>query len=405
MKNTKILVSLSLCASTLLASGYRIPEQSSSAVALSAANVAAVNSADASYYNPANMSFMDSIHSLDFGLQYIHLPSAKFKNNSNIPGTMNSTSEKENFLMPTLFFVTPFYGDWRIGVSVTAPAGLAKRWYNPYGSATARKFALKVVELNPSASYLVNEKLSLAFGLRLAYSEGDVKSDATALRIPLSRDMKGDSIDFGYNLALTYKPIEKLRLAATYRSKIDLTIEGDARLNMMGNPYSGKGSVKIPLPATLNLAIAYDFGKTIVEFGYEREFWSSYKDLDFDYPVKLPVFDAPVYKGWKDSDTFKLGVTHKLNDKLKLMAGFAYDKNPVAGSTLGFELPDSDGFIYSAGFERQVNDSFSFGLGYLYADKKNRKINNPSNNPITTLQGEFSGNSAHILNSTIKYRF
>lgn len=405
MKNTKSLLAISMLASTLLASGYRIPEQSSSAVALSAANVAAVKSADASYYNPANMSFMDSIHSLDLALQYIHLPSAKFKNSSSIPGTMNSTSEKENFLMPTLFFVTPYYGDWRFGVALTAPAGLAKRWYNPYGSATARKFALKVVELNPSASYLVNEKLSLAFGLRLAYSKGDVKSDATALGIALSRDMQGDSLDFGYNLALTYKPIEKLSLAATYRSKIDLSIKGDARLNMMGRLYDDKGSVSIPLPATLNLAIAYDFGETIVEFGYEREFWSSYKELDFNYPVTLPLFDAPVHKGWKDSDTFKVGVTHNLDEKLKLMAGFAYDKSPAIASTLGFELPDSDGFIYSAGFERKINERFSFALGYLYADKKSRKINNVSKNPLKTLQGEFSNNSAHILNTTIKYRF
>lgn len=405
MKYTKTLLTLSLTASTLLASGYRVPEQSSSAVALSAANVAAVQGADASYYNPANMSFMDNTHSLDFALQYIHLPSAKFDNKSIIPGTMSAISKKENFLLPTLFFVTPFYDNWRFGLAITAPAGLAKRWDNPYGAATAKKFALKVVELNPTASYLVNENFSVAFGLRLAYSQGDVKSDASGLKIPLSRDMQGDSIDFGYNLALTYKPTKALSLAATYRSKINLSVKGDATLNMMGNPYVGKGSVSVPLPAALNLAVAYDFGKTIVELGYEREFWSSYKNLDFNYPVSLPVFDAPVYKGWSDSDTYKLGVTHTLDDKLKLMGGLAYDKSPVPKETLGLELPDSDGFIYSGGLEYKINEDFSLGLGYLYATKKDVEVNTLSTNPITTIQGKVSGNSAHILNTTIKYRF
>ena len=47
---------------------------------------------------------------------------------------------------------------------------------------------------------------------------------------PVETAIEGDSIDFGYNLALTYKPIKDLTLSATYRSKIDLTVEGKASL-------------------------------------------------------------------------------------------------------------------------------------------------------------------------------
>ena len=52
MKNTiKVATLLSLSAATLLASGYRIPEQSLNSTALSAAYVASANGADASYMN------------------------------------------------------------------------------------------------------------------------------------------------------------------------------------------------------------------------------------------------------------------------------------------------------------------------------------------------------------------
>ena len=43
--------------------------------------------------------------------------------------------------------------------------------------------------------------------------------------------MKGESIDYGYNLALAYHPIDNLELAATYRSKVNLTVDGKADLS------------------------------------------------------------------------------------------------------------------------------------------------------------------------------
>ena len=48
-----------LAAGPALASGYRIPEQSLNTTALSAAYVASTPAADASYYNPANMSWLE----------------------------------------------------------------------------------------------------------------------------------------------------------------------------------------------------------------------------------------------------------------------------------------------------------------------------------------------------------
>ena len=62
----KKLTLLSLAvASALYAGGYKIPETSVNGVALSAANVAHSQNADAAYYNPANMSFMADENALE----------------------------------------------------------------------------------------------------------------------------------------------------------------------------------------------------------------------------------------------------------------------------------------------------------------------------------------------------
>lgn len=55
----KIALLSLVTASVLMAGGYKIPETSLNAVALSAANIAHSHGADAAYYNPANMVFME----------------------------------------------------------------------------------------------------------------------------------------------------------------------------------------------------------------------------------------------------------------------------------------------------------------------------------------------------------
>ena len=97
MKQTvRVVTLLSLSAATLLASGYRIPEQSLNSVALSAAYVAGANGADASYYNPANMSFMAQGAYTEMALTYINLPKVNY---TDAVASRNGDSKEEKFLM------------------------------------------------------------------------------------------------------------------------------------------------------------------------------------------------------------------------------------------------------------------------------------------------------------------
>ena len=404
MKNyLKVLGALGLSMATLNAAGYKIPQQSLNSMALSAAYVAATDGADASYYNPANMMWMNEGHEIEVALTYIHVPSTTYKDSTN--SAFNGNSEKENAFLPTVHYLSPAFGDFRFGLSMVVPAGLVKEWKSSYQKATAEEFGLKVIELNPNVAYKVSDSFAVGFGLRALYSSGVVKSDASGLGNTSGvRDLEGDSIDFGYNVALSYKPIENLTLATTYRSKVDLSIEGDA--NLANGMYKGGGSVSIPMPAVLSLAASYTINKTTLEFVYEKNYWSAYKELDFNYAVDLtrgPLapFDNPIDKNWKDSNTYRLGVTHKYSDDLKLMAGFGIDESPVPDSTLGFETPDSDALLYSAGFEYRINSSMKMGLAYLYSDKDDRTVSRATPNP----NGTFTDSSAHLLTASFKYKF
>jgi len=382
-------------ASVLMAGGYKIPETSLNGVALSAANIAHNKSADAAYYNPANMVFMEDSNHLEVDFTYIGLDPVKYTPTA---GTAIS-AESESFIIPSIHYVSGKAGETRIGLSIVTPGGLSKRWTEQPAKSSAEEFTLKVVEINPSVAIPVNDKVAVAFGFRIIHSEGIVKSTGS-----VSRDMTGNSLDFGYNLALSYKPSSEWDVGLTYRSQVNLTVQGNAKLYSGAVlAYNGDASLTVPLPATASAAIAYTLpSKTTVEFVYERNIWSAYSQLDFDYATSIggltPYFDDPKTKSWNDTNAFRLGITQEL-DKMTLMAGAVYDETPVPEETIGFELPDSNSFSVSLGGRYQVNKELDIGLAALYSMKESRIVSSAS------LDGEFTNANVLIASVGVGYKF
>ncbi|MCP3869932.1 MAG: hypothetical protein GY703_17935 [Gammaproteobacteria bacterium] len=406
----------------LMAAAYKIPEQSINSTALAGAYVANAHGADASYYNPAAMVYNEEGAMMEGALTFIHLSSIDYQGTDFLGRGFSDSTKKENFVIPQFHYVSPAVGNARFGLSLTAPAGLSKRWEG-VGRAPSQEFTLETYEINPTIGYKFNDRFSMGGGVRAVYSKARVENSPDAYdRFPIGRTAKGDSWDFGYNLALHFRATEALNLSATYRSKIDLDLEGPATLfHRSRNPlftYVGDTSVSAPIPATLALAAAYTFKKrTTVEFTYERVYWSAYDYLDFDYSPPLnpsnPVFpgysmffEQPQLKDWEDSNTFRLGVTHQLNPKWILMGGFTYDKTPVPKRTAGFELPDSDAKIFSFGARYNYSDALSIGGAFLY-DRKDSLNLAPGDNGSSQLAGgaEFSNARAYLLTMGLEYKF
>ena len=411
---SKIVKGLALSAiasSVVMAGGYKIPEQSLNSMALGAAYVAHTMGADAAYFNPANMAFMGEKQYVEGAITLAHLPSNVYT----LMDPYSGESEEENILIPNFHYVSAPMGDFRWGVSMTAPGGLTKRWETPYQKASAEEFTLKVIELNPSMSYKVMDNLSVGAGVRLIYSEGVVKSDAAAAMgagAP-KRDMEGDTVEFGYNLAVTYKPTDDINIAATYRSNIDLDQEGTADLTYGPYAYSGDATVSVPLPAALNLAISKTWNNTFtLEFNYERTYWSAYETLEFGYdstidPTLKAIFGTPIAKNWEDTNTFRIGATVVL-DKITMMMGFAIDETPVRAEYVSFELPDSDAKIFSMGFRYQQTEDLSWGAAFLYDSKDPLSLTAGAHSDPTSLLnngGSFSGGGAFLTTIGAAYEF
>ena len=399
----KGLVLSAVASSMVIAGGYKIPQQSLNSMALSAGYVAHTSGADTAYYNPANMVFMGDKQYIDGAITVIHAPKITYS-----LGEFSGESESQTSLIPALHYVSAPMGDFRWGMSLTVPGGSTKKWETPYQKAFAQEFTLKIMELNPSFSYKIMDNLSVAGGVRFLYSEGVVKNDASALGSPLKVDMEGDTVEFAYNLAMTYKPVTDINMAVTYRSKVDLNEEGTATITYpIGSPagttVTADAGVSVPLPATLNLAISKTWNNTFtLEAVYEKTFWSAYKKLEFTN-TKLPITD----KSWKDTNAFRFGATMVIDDKLTMMLGFALDETPVPTKTLGFELPDGDAIVFSMGFRYQQTENLSWGAALLHTEKEGVSLKAGENtvNPILAKGGGFGGGGATLTTVGISYKF
>jgi long-chain fatty acid transport protein len=392
------------------ASGYKLPEQSVRAMGKAGANVAGAYWADASYYNPANMGWVDGEQALEGALTFIYLPKIDFK--GTVAGyPADASSKSEDFLVPTFHYVGPRFGQWRFGLSVTAPGGLSKRWDTQPQKSTAEEFTLAIVEMSPSVSYTFNEAWAVGAGVRVLYADGTVRAYAQDARgnLLVAQNMEGDTIELGYNLALSYRPQPQTTLSVTYRSNIDMKVEGTAK---GGGPLSGHAwfdtdaDVTVPLPATLSIAAYHDFGRVAVELEYERAYWSEYSELDFNFDdpvVEASVLGQPRDKSWKDSDTFRVGVTWHVDEKWDMLFGYAWDESPVPERTLGFELPDADAHVFSVGSVVRIDQHWEAGFGLLYDHKESRSVDGNENEGA--IDGTFDKGGAYLATVSVGYRF
>jgi len=260
---------------------------------------------------------------------------------------------------------------------------------------------------------MISERLSVGGGLRGIYTEGIVKGNGSATLPSLgtreyARDLQGDDFSYGYYLAFTVKPAKILSVAVVYRSEVTPDLEGNAKISASGaggGNYDGPVEVGVVLPATFQIATALSHKKILFEAVFERTYWGRYETLDFNYSGSLgsvltPVFDRPIEKNWKDSNTYRFGLTYKHSEVLSWMFGFAIDETPIPEESLDFEIPDADALIYSTGLAYRPGNQTKVTLAYLLSKKEDRQIINSD----TGINGRFES-SVQLLNLSLVYAF
>ena len=262
------VVSFAYC--FISASGFRLPEQSLNGTALNSAYIAGAYGADATYYNPANMSLGMESDNYSFALDgtMIFIPGFSFdtvnrnygvnvtasglagifanghfceENGSSVQvsttaqpgvvcGSQNVSGSAKTTIQPVpkFFFKSRSYklpSDIKInyGISFTTPSGLSMDW-DGEGGGFLDDVGIAMLEFNPVVSVSWNDFISFGGGFRAIYTSGSFNNTlyvpyATTIDMGfllgkidtqgttrVEQTSSASDWGFGYNLALTIKP-------------------------------------------------------------------------------------------------------------------------------------------------------------------------------------------------------
>ncbi|GAC1375932.1 MAG: outer membrane protein transport protein [Hymenobacter sp.] len=280
---------------------------------------------------------------------------------------------------------------YKFGVAVYTPYGSTLRYADGWeGRYALTEITLQSVYVQPTFSYALTPQLSVGAGLTvLAYGAVNLQKD-----LPLPTGTGHIVLDgktktqVGYNAGLFFRPSDKLSLGVSYRSKIDATVESGkvtysglatgASAALINRGFTANQfSATLPLPALASIGVGITPNdKLTLGLDASLTFWSEYRTLDFAFSGNNENGTIPGLVGgntfssskryYQDALAFRLGGQYKLNDKLTVRAGTAYDFTAVKDGYVGPETPDADRVVGTAGLSYQFTEGFGVDASFLF---------------------------------------
>jgi long-chain fatty acid transport protein len=361
------------------ASGFSVPELSTAGLGTANAMVANPDEIGAFAYNPAAMSFHDS-SSVAIGGLFINMNLSV----DNASGRHDSNSPE--WVAAPLFQAAVKVTDrWRVGLGATTPFGLETRWDEgtfpllsgsrtltiptigtislPNGNQPTKSL-LQVLDITPSASYRINDMVSVSAGLDYYWAKQAELDSSLA-------ELQGRGSGLGWNLGLMFRK-DAWSLGASYHSATTVAIDGtytplDNTLVALGAVTPGQtAKLDLNLPWRLQLGARYAINPQLaVEVDWTRIGWSQFENIE----VKTKSGGNVIFtdtNDWEDADAIRLGLTYAVRPNTQLRFGYSYDQTGQPDAHFSARVPDSDRQLFSIGVSQGLGQGFTVEAGYMY---------------------------------------
>ena len=425
------------------ASGFQVREQSAKALGNAMAGAAA-GAEDVSYmtYNPAAIGNVEGTQ-VAGGISYIdasfELTDASASSVTGASYTGNGNNEGgEEAWVPSFAFKTRLDERFDLGLAVSAPYGLStkydKEWIGRYHAVETE---LKTIDIQPTLNYRATDRLNLAVGLRAQYADATLSNaidlgavGAGAGQLPPSAignadgmaEVTGDDWGYGYTMGALFQATERTRLGISYRSEVELTLDGDvdysadgpraqavlAGAQATGQLQDGGGKAEITTPANLNLGIYHQLtDRLALMANAEWTEWSSFEELTVEFDNGG---QSTTTENWDDTWAFSVGANYQLNRQWLLRAGLGIDESPVPDSEHRTpRVPDADRRWATLGATWMPTSNLGVTAGYMHVFGDDGDIDQnatPTNENAS--RGNLSGTyevEADVFALSMDYRF
>jgi long-chain fatty acid transport protein len=361
-----ITISLAcLLATSAFGSGFLIPEQGAKASSMAGAFAATADDPSAIFYNPAGIAQQRRIAAYA-GTTLINFTN-EFTGDINSPITSGEEAKynRHTFNIPNMYAIVPIGNNITVGVGVFAAFGLRTDWADPFAGRYISKDAdLKTTSVNPVIAWQTDDG-RFAIGGGVEYRRARVILNANRLALNpfigriqdvantrLSSDY-GD--DIGFNAGILFKPSDRFRIGVSYRSDMDIDLEGRAEITPIptGTPQFDAAvraqlppnqpiNTTIPFPSIATVGVAFSPNENWdLEFDVIRTGWDRFKALSVNFET-TPAASFVRPQNWENSNSYRFGVNHNATEHWDVRFGAVYDENPQPVESVSPLLPDSD---------------------------------------------------------------
>jgi long-chain fatty acid transport protein len=294
----------------------------------------------AAAYNPAGIALVDD--RFDIGVTwFIPRRSATITGNAFGPDESFDGNGRQNFIIPEVAWVHRLSGRLRAGAAVYGNGGMNTDYrQNPYarfGASGRAGVNLEQVFVTPSLAWKLNDDHAVGIGLNAAYQRFyarglDVFGAFSQAPENVSDKGTDTSTSIGLRLGWTGTLLPGLTLGASWASEID------GRFAKYRGLFADNGGFDVP--ENYGIGVAWQPARRwtlaadaqTVRYADVGSVGNPVSRLFAGVP--LGAADGPGF-GWRNSTTWKFGVSHEFDDRLTLRAGYSHLRQPIpAGETL-----------------------------------------------------------------------
>lgn len=388
----------------LSADGFRNPPAGAAAQGRIGGRIAFTPDASAVTHNPANLVEFEEREfqaGVTFGYSSMDFTGS---------GGARVSSTDPWAVLPSTFAVFPGKDGSAIayGVALTSPYGRSTRLEDeggPLRGLTPYETQLLSVDLAPTIAMRVNDSISVGASVHVLYSQLTLEQTfpwSLAAGVPGLPDgatlFDADGTGAGVSAAVTWRLSDTQRLAATWRSPIEVDYSGDLDVTGIppGAPAAPRSDFDTSITFPMEIALAYGIrisDRWTLEANVEWVEHSSFDKLELDAGVNTPLLPGAVIPAnWEDNWTYGLSAAWQATPQWELRAGFVYLESPIPSDTMLPTTSEEDQGVVSvgAGYRGEVH---RFDVSYSLGLFSGRKVDD-SLNPAFNGEYEFE---AHLV--------
>ncbi|MCH8544073.1 MAG: outer membrane protein transport protein [Alcanivorax sp.] len=418
---TALSGSLLLLSGHSLAAGLSLNEQSASGMGTAYAGRAS-SALDAStlYGNPAGMSRLQRAE-VSGGLALI-APNIDINNaQGDAPGT-NEGNMVSTTLIPFGYYVTPVDERWHVGIGAYVPFGGAADYEDTFqGRYQALETDVRVITVQPTVSYRIDDRLSIGAGVTLNRIDGTLRNSLSNAPFGGTGDAElkstGDDYAVGYNLGVMGRITDSTTLGVTYYSKVDYTLEGTTTLSGMDPNGAALGLVNGRYDASLDFTTPESVSASLTHELDERwtlhggavwTRWSRLQRIDVENDGAQGALAVTTEEiGFRDVLGVSAGASYQFSPQWVLRGGMALDESPVSAENRSVRVPYGHRKAISIGAGWSPSPALTVDMAYAYLWESEAPVDQQDSSGAG-LRPAYSADyetTAHGISAQLSYRF